>query len=271
MAPSAPNFGTPLSITHIGTATALIHVGDDVTFITDPVFSPAGTEWDVGVTVLKLNTTPALGLADVPPIDAVLLSHEDHADNLDELGRRLLDGRVVLTTPDGAKNLAPRPGVQALRPWETTTVKLGSQTFEVTGTPCSHLPGGEVTGFIVTAPSFGKSSDGKPNAIYFSGDTIYLPELAKMKDEFHISVALLNLGKATVSLPDQDLVITLDGENAAKLFKEIEADVFVPMHFESWGHFYETKGDLQKSLEAQGVAENVLWLEPGKKTQIVQS
>jgi hypothetical protein len=31
--------------------------------------------------------------------------------------------------------------------------------------------------------SFG-TTDGKPNAIYFSGDTIYLPELAKMKERF---------------------------------------------------------------------------------------
>ena len=46
-----------------------------------------------------------------------------------------------------------------------------------------HLPGGEVVGFIITAPSFG-TTDGKPNAIYFSGDTIYLPELAKMRERF---------------------------------------------------------------------------------------
>jgi hypothetical protein len=32
---------------------------------------------------------PALQLHDIPPIDAVLLSHEDHVDNLDPLGRQL--------------------------------------------------------------------------------------------------------------------------------------------------------------------------------------
>lgn len=53
------------------------------------------------------------------------------------------------------------------------------------GTPCEHLPGGEVTGFIVTAPSFG-TTDGKPNALYFSGDTVYLPELAKMKEQYRM-------------------------------------------------------------------------------------
>lgn len=62
-------------------------------------------------------------------------------------------------------------------------MEVGSRRLEITGTPCEHLPGGEVTGFILTNPSFGKT-DGKPNAIYFSGDTIYLPELAKMKEKY---------------------------------------------------------------------------------------
>jgi L-ascorbate metabolism protein UlaG (beta-lactamase superfamily) len=115
MAP-AVNFKAPLAITYVGTATAIVHI-DGVNFLTDPVFSPSGSEWDMGVVVLKLSDTPALGLADLPHIDAVLLSHEDHPDNLDEPGRVTLDGRHVLTTVDGAKKLAPRPGVRALRPW----------------------------------------------------------------------------------------------------------------------------------------------------------
>jgi L-ascorbate metabolism protein UlaG (beta-lactamase superfamily) len=114
----APNvkFNAPVAITHIGTATAIIHV-DGVNLLTDPVFSPAGTEWDLGIVMLKLANTPAMGLADLPPIDAVLLSHEDHPDNLDEPGRTTLEGRHVFTTPDGARNLAPRPGVRAIKPW----------------------------------------------------------------------------------------------------------------------------------------------------------
>ncbi len=110
------NFDAPLEITHIGTATAIIHV-NGVNILTDPVFSQAGHEWDMGIAILKSTETPALGLADLPPIDAVLLSHEDHPDNLDEIGRATLDGRHVFTTADGARKLAPRPGVKAIAPW----------------------------------------------------------------------------------------------------------------------------------------------------------
>lgn len=115
MAPDI-KFDAPLAITHIGTATAIIHV-DGINLLTDPVFTPAGTEWDWGFVVLKHLDAPAMNLADLPDIDAVLLSHEDHPDNLDEPGRAALEGRPVLTTADGAKNLGPRSDVKALKPW----------------------------------------------------------------------------------------------------------------------------------------------------------
>ncbi|KAK5655382.1 hypothetical protein OQA88_5652 [Cercophora sp. LCS_1] len=268
MSPTPPGFGSPLSITYIGTATAILHIGD-VNFLTDPVFSPVGTTWDLGIVTLETLKSAALGLADLPPIDAVLLSHEDHPDNLDEPGRQTLEGRHVLTTPDGAKRLAPRPGVRALQPWETVTLKLGGRNFDITGTPCVHLPGGEVTGFIVTTEEFGKT-DGKPNAIYFSGDTVYIPELAKMKETWHISVAIINNGKVMVELPDagEPLQITVGGADAAKLFRDIEADVFVPMHYESWAHFTEGKEQLAAELEKEGVSDKVIWLTPGSTTKI---
>ena len=269
MSPTLPGFGAPLSITYVGTATAVIHL-NGVNLLTDPVFSPAGVEWDLGIVTLKTTKPAALGLADLPPIDAVLLSHEDHPDNLDEPGRQVLDGRHVLTTPDGAKKLAPRPGVRALHPWETITLSLGGRSMSVTGTPCVHLPGGEVTGFIVTAEEFGRTGD-LPNAIWFSGDTVYLPELAKMKEQFHISAALINIGKVLVKMPDAEepLQITVGGADAARLFREVGADVLIPMHYESWLHFSENKEALVKELEREGVMDKVIWLEPGSTTKIV--
>ena len=260
-------FKTNLDITFIGTATAVLEV-DGVTLITDPFFSPAGTVWDRGDVVLKNEITPALGLQDLPVIDAVLLSHEDHPDNLDDLGRRLLDGRKVLTTMDGAKKLAPRPGVRGMVPWETTSLQVGGRTFQVTATPCKHFPGGECTGFIITAPSFGET-DGLPNAIYFSGDTVYMDELVDMKTKFHISVALLNLGAASVPVGDAPLMITMDGKEAAKLFRDIGADVLVPMHYDGWGHFAEGSNELAKVFASEGIENKVCWLTPGEAKRVI--
>ncbi|KAH8879292.1 Metallo-hydrolase/oxidoreductase [Thozetella sp. PMI_491] len=262
----APSF--PFSITHIGTATAIFHF-DGVNILTDPVFSPAGTEWDLGIVVLRQTGQPKLGLADLPPIDAVLVSHEDHADNLDEPGRQILYGRHVLTTPDGASKLAPRPGVKGLQPWETVTLRLGGRDFAITGTPCVHLPGGEVTGFILSAEEFG-TTDGLPNVVYFSGDTIYLPELAQIAKKYHVTAAVLNIGKVMVALPpdNEPLQITMDGAEAAQLFRDLKADVLVPMHYESWEHFTQKGDELKKALETAGVSDKVIWLKPGEKTKI---
>ena len=96
------------------------------------------------------------------------------------------------------RSLRGGEGLGGLRPWEVTTVQVGGgPRYEITATPCEHLPPDQCIGFIVTAEHFG-TSDGKPNALYLSGDTIYLEELPKIKDRFSVSVALFNVGKAMV-------------------------------------------------------------------------
>ncbi|KAK7910674.1 Zn-dependent hydrolases of the beta-lactamase fold [Apiospora marii] len=270
-------FKESLTITHVGTATAILEVGG-VTLITDPYLSPAETFFPVrpGV-VLTSHYQPSHTLETLPPIDAVLLSHEDHPDNLDPVGRRLLDGRRVLTTVDGARKLAPRPGVVGLKPWQTVPLVIGGSHFEVTATPCQHLPGGECNGFIITASEFGTTTgvDGvsRPNAIYFSGDTVYLEELAQMRERFHISLALLNIGAAAVMPPGgeagEPLLITMDGRQAARLFREIGADVLVPMHFEAWDHFTEGRDALAAAFRSEGVLEQVVWLELGVPRKVL--
>ncbi|KAK7050881.1 hypothetical protein VNI00_004993 [Paramarasmius palmivorus] len=262
MSPS--NFQSSLKITHVGTATAIIDI-DGVTFLTDPVFAGAGAEYPVlpGFSLKSLDG-PAVKLNELPPIDAVLLSHEDHPDNLDEVGRTLLEGRQVFTTPDGAKKLSPRPGVKALQPWETVSADIGGKPFKITGIPCQHLPGGEVVGFILESPSFGTHSDGLPNAIYFSGDTVYFEELKEMKKKWHIVVALLNLGVAAVPTPNGNLLITMGGQDAVNFTRDLGVDVVVPMHFESWTHFSEKVDELRQIFDAEkDVGDKVAWLTPG--------
>jgi L-ascorbate metabolism protein UlaG (beta-lactamase superfamily) len=276
MAPT--NFFSKVFITHITTATSIVEI-DGVRFITDPVFADAPTQYDVTPmmpagtreTILKVDEGPALKLHQLPIIDAVLLSHEDHIDNLDDEGRKLLDGRRVVTTPAGAKNLAPRPGVAAIKPWETLSFTIAGHKWDITGVPCVHLPGGEVTGFILRNDQFGTDASGLPNAIYFTGDTVLLPEHSEIRKRFHIVVALMNLGDARfpVAGREEPLQITMGGKEAAQLFRELEADVLVPMHYESWHHFTQYGAELKEVLQAEGVAEKVCWLTPGERKQVV--
>ncbi|KAL4741922.1 beta-lactamase superfamily domain-containing protein [Aspergillus similis] len=282
-----PLTNSSVTITHITTATAVISV-DGINFLTDPVFCPAGSAYEYdgwakapnleewGFTEIPPPSTlrsihgPALQLSEIPPIDAVLLSHEDHVDNLDPLGRQLLDGRRVYTTPDGAKNLQPRPGVVGLQPWQTVEADIGGKHFRITGTPCKHFPGGEVTGFVLESDSFGVDTEtGLPNVVYFSGDTVWIDELAELSKKWHVVVAVLNLGNALFPYPKGVLQITFDGKQAAHLMKVTGAEHMVPIHFECWEHFTEHQAELRKVFKQEGVEDKTHWLTPGVATHIV--
>ncbi|KAK9415770.1 putative Metallo-beta-lactamase domain-containing protein [Seiridium unicorne] len=240
---SRSTFGSALTISYVGTATALLEI-EGVMLLTDPYFSSGETSWPVAPGVSLMNHyTPSHNLSTLPPIDAILPSHEDHPDNLDENGRRLLYGRRVLTTVDGAQN-----------DWHAM--------------PASSR--GECIGFAITAHELG-TTGGLPNAIYFSGDTVYIKDPARIKDRFHVSVTLLNIGAAMAVPPGMTelLLITMDGKEATKIFRDLGADILIPMHFESWDHFTESKDDLVEVFRDEGISDYVHWLTPGVATKVV--
>ncbi|SMN22937.1 similar to Naumovozyma castellii NCAS_0J00150 hypothetical protein [Maudiozyma saulgeensis] len=250
-----------VDITYIGVATTVIDI-NGVRFLTDPCFDPA-QKYDMGIAVLEKTIDPAIKINELPPIDAILLSHEDHPDNLDTTGRTLLPGRHVFTTTDGAKNLTGNPGVLGLKPWEKTIIELQGQKFTITATPCVHLEGGEVIGFVIESQSLGTGSNGKPNAVYFSGDTIYLPELKKIREQWNVKASIFNVGVA-MGPPNENhsepYKITMDGKDAAVLANELDTDYVIPVHFEAWTHFAQNEEALKKDLQDAGIMDKVVWL-----------
>ena len=99
----------------VGGPTALIAYGG-LRLLTDPTFDPPGDYPRPGTAVvLRKLAGPALPAGQVDPVDAVLLSHDHHADNLDRAGRALLSRAArVLTTAAGAERLgAGATGLQA--------------------------------------------------------------------------------------------------------------------------------------------------------------
>src|SRR5215510_12216338 len=141
-----------LAITLIGGPTALIEV-DGFRLLTDPTFDPPGA-YHLPYTTLTKTKGPALGPEQVEPVDVVLLSHDQHADNLDHAGRAFLAraGRV-LTTTAGAKRLEGR--VEGLAPWEMIDVGPDSSAFHVSLHAARQVPAsfqalsGDVIGVVV--------------------------------------------------------------------------------------------------------------------------
>jgi hypothetical protein len=112
-----------VAVTHIGGPTVLIEVGG-WRILTDPTFDAPGRRYAFGwATSSRKLTGPAIAASDLGRIDAVLLTHDHHDDNLDAAGRALLPSAgVVVTTAAGAERLGG--DTRGLVPWATTRLEL---------------------------------------------------------------------------------------------------------------------------------------------------
>ncbi|MGN6301433.1 MAG: MBL fold metallo-hydrolase, partial [Angustibacter sp.] len=70
-----------LTLTHVGGPTTVIELGG-LRLLVDPTFDPPGEYRAPSGAVLRRTAPAALTAAEVLPVDAILLSHDQHADNL---------------------------------------------------------------------------------------------------------------------------------------------------------------------------------------------
>src|SRR4051794_4435816 len=238
---------TELRVTHVGGPTALIEIGG-WRLLTDPPFAPPGRRYRFGWgTSSRKLTGPALAAADVGPIDAVLLSHDHHGDNLDPAGRGLLlSAGVVVTTASGAKRLGG--GARGLEPWQVTRLTSpGRPAIEVTATPCRHGPPlshpivGDVVGFALRW-------DGQVHgALWISGDTVLYDGVRQVAERVQVGTALLHLGGVRFPVTGP-LRYTMTAHEAVELIGLLHPHVAVPIHYEGWGHFREGRDAIEREL-----------------------
>ena len=162
-------------LTYLGGATYQLEIGN-FRLLTDLGFDPKGTERSEGPGHdLKKIMSPPVPADQIGRIDAVLLSHQQHYDNLDKIGRTLLPkaGRV-LTTKESAKVLGDN--AEGMAPWDTTELKNTSgETIRVTAMPAEHGPSPEVRAATGGTRGFllewgGQESGGR----YITGDRVHL-------------------------------------------------------------------------------------------------
>ncbi len=180
---------TNVRITHIGGPTVLLEIGD-WRLLTDPTFDAPGRRYSFGWgTSSRKLAGPAIAAADLPPIDAVLLSHDHHGDNLDPAGRALLPSAgAVVTTVSGAKRLGG--GARGLEPWATTRLEAPARPpIEITATPCRHGP--PLSRPIVgDAIGFALRWDGQEHGVlWISGDTVLYDGVRQVADRLRVDTA----------------------------------------------------------------------------------
>ena len=225
------------------------------TFLTDPTFDPPG-DYPIGDRRLT-KTAPAAGTAaDAGPVDVVLLSHDEHPDNLDRSGRAFLATvPLILTTPAGAGRLGPP--ARGLTAWETVDLPGG---VRVTGVPAQHGPDGTehltgpVTGFVLRA-------DGSPTT-YVSGDNASLRVVREIAGRFPaVDVAVLFGGAARTPLVG-DVDLTLGAAEMVEATRLLDAATVVPVHVDSWAHFTEGIAEVRAAFAAAGLADRLHEPEP---------
>lgn len=254
-----------VELTHIGGPTVLIELGG-WRILADPTFDPPGRRYGFGLGTSSVKTAgPALDPGDLGRVDVILLSHDHHADNLDDRGRALLPrAATVLTTASGARRLAAG-NVRGLSAGDRTVLRApGKPPLRVRSTPCRHGPPlsrplvGDVIGFALSL------GDEPGVALWMTGDTVLHRPLRRVAGALDVDVALIHCGSVRFPITGP-LRYSMDGAQAARLIEALEPRAAVPVHYEGWSHFAEPEPALRARLAPLPA---VRWLTLGRPERL---
>jgi L-ascorbate metabolism protein UlaG (beta-lactamase superfamily) len=256
-------------LTHIGGPTVLVEVGG-WRLLTDPTFDPPGRKYSFGWgTGSRKTAGPALSAGEIGPVDAVLITHDHHDDNLDAAGRALLPAAgVVVTTVAGAKRLGG--ATRGLAPWGTTLLEAdGRPAIELTATPCRHGPPlfrplvGDVIGFAL-------AWEGQEHGVlWISGDTVLYDGVREVPGRLRVDTALLHLGGVRFPVTGP-LRYTMTAREAIELCRSLRPRTAIPIHYEGWAHFKEGRDAVERELARapEEVRGSFRWLPIGEPVDL---
>jgi len=224
-----------LFVTPVGHATFLIQL-DGLNILTDPIWSDRCSP--VSWAGPKRHQAPGIRFEDLPPIDAVLVSH-NHYDHLDipTLKRLAKKGGKRSITTLGNRDLIRGtgiPSVDELDWWQS--VRL-SEEVTVTIVPAQHFSARTPWdrnktlwgGFVISGPS---------GTVFFAGDTGYGPHFREISRRFSpISVAILPIAPfrpRQSNAPSHGLypAVHMGPEEAVRAHLDLRARRSIAAHFQ---------------------------------------
>jgi N-acyl-phosphatidylethanolamine-hydrolysing phospholipase D len=255
------NGKTP-TITWVGHSTFLIQL-DGMNILTDPHWGNRASP--VGFAGPRRLVPPGLDFESLPPIHAVVISH-DHYDHLDaDTVRRLArEYRPTFFVPLGVGALVRDMGardVVELDWWQSKRF----HGVDFVCTPAQHSSGRGLNDQNLRLWSSWTILGSK--RLFFAGDTGYWPGLKEIGQRYpKLDLALLPIGG--YSSWDKGHPNHLNPEEAVRVFEELGARLMVPMH---WGTFElnrepfnEPPDRLFAEAVRRGVEDRVAPLSPGE-------
>lgn len=216
-----------LRITWLGHSSSLVEI-DGKRVLLDPMWGMRSSPWSrIGP---KRFFDPPVALEDLPPIDAVLISH-DHYDHLDRTTvKQLAATDVLFVVPLGiGAHLefwgAPPHRVVELDWWQA--IQLGDLT--VTATPARHFSGRSMVmadkgatlwaGFAIAGPK---------HRVYYSGDTGMIDGFEEIGQKLGpFDASLMEVGAYHHLWAD----LHLGPEQAVQAHKIIDGGLLIPVHW----------------------------------------
>ncbi len=268
--PPAHRLGHPersdahLAVSWIGHATTLIQI-DDRFVLTDPVLVDT-----IGAGVSRRKVGVPIDARDLPPLDAVLLSHT-HFDHWSLASLEKIEHRVRrVYVPEGGLVYLTNMAFDAvdLARWET----FDDRGMQITAVAVDHNGARygldtwmhTFTGWVVRYHGV---------TVYFSGDTAYARDDFRATRERigHVDLALLAI--APIHPRSFMRAVHMDPDEALAAFDDLGADRMIPIHFDTFVDSvdspHEARDRLAKLVTDRGLESRVKILEIGEQAVVL--
>jgi L-ascorbate metabolism protein UlaG (beta-lactamase superfamily) len=252
----------------IGTATTVLRIGP-FTLLTDPNFLHRGQRAYLGKGLWSRRLTePALTPAELPELDAVVLSHL-HGDHFDRVAKAELQRTApVLTTPQAARRLT-RWGFETvpLRAWQTHRLSRGADELVVEAVPAVHARGvmkpllPPVMGSVLTWRAAGE----RRLSLYLTGDTLlggHLQQIAQRHPD--LDGAVVHLGGTRVL----GALVTLDGVGGRDLLRVVDPGYAVPVHHDDYGVLRSPLRDFTAAVQGTPFESRIRYVDRGASVSL---